>query len=229
MLNILKRREKLYFSILFLLLGIFTITLGQGPVIIGNVIITSGDPLSIPYLSLILLFGGTFLLISQGKPLEAILVPTGPAGKIDEQRALAGAKLYQQNPGSLVIISGALSGKFLGSQSDHIYRTLRRAGVPRGQIEIERKSKDTLENVRYTCKILNREGIQAVYVATDKDHARRIGMLFQEAKDEGLIPEGLKVKTHSRGIDKAYSSAKAQIAYVKDYLRSVKSGRLKGL
>lgn len=228
MLGFLRKKEKLFLAISFLVLGLFSSFLWNNPAITGNTISVSSSV--IPYISLIFLFASLFLFISQRKNLEAIMIPTGPSKKIDEQRALAGVRAYEQNPDRLVIISGILNnGKFLGSQSSEIYKVLRKAGVPRGQIEIEGKSKDTLETVRYTSEILNKEKIQRLYVATDLDHARRISMLFQRAKYEGLIPENLRVRPYSRGIDKAYSKVKSQVAYGKDFLKSVRTGRIRGL
>lgn len=230
MINFLKRKEKLFFASLFLLFAVLFLTSSFETKFLGAVIGVSDLTASLSYLPLTFLLLGILILLNLEKNLEAIIVPTGPDGKIDRQRALAGAEVYQKNPESLVVISGFLNdGRFLGSQSSEIYRTLRRAGVPRGKIEIEGNSRDTLENVRYSSEIILREGIRKVTVATDKDHARRIGMLFQTAKDEGLVPESLEVKNYSKGIDKAYSQVKAIASYQKDFVRSVKSGKIKGV
>ncbi|GEM_PF-6167013 len=228
MFKLLRRKEKLSLGILSLIMSLFLFLWGNNATFLGASIgIKNFTP--IPYVSLVIFAVGFFLIMTRQKSLEAIMVPTGSGGKIDEQRALVGAKVYHEHPDSLVIISGIVKGKFLGSQSAGIYKTLRRAGVPRGHIEIEGKSKDTLENVRCASKILTDEGVQRLYVATDKDHARRIGMLFQTAKSEGLVPESLKVRPYSKGIDKAYSPANAQAHYAKDLLLSVKTGKPKGL
>ena len=127
--------------------------------------------------------------------LEAIVVPTGPTYEIGIQRAVAGTKGYLHNDAfGIVFISGSFEGKrFLGSQVDKIYRTLRKGGVPKNDIFLESRSTNTMENVLYACDEINSLGVQKVHVFTDPHHASRFLMLFERAKDKGYVSNNLIV------------------------------------
>jgi hypothetical protein len=102
----------------------------------------------------IILFLILFILISRRK-LDAIMIPIGPSYEIDRERASAAAKRYAHGKGAdYLIISGALGeGKTLKeSKRADIYQTLRSYGIKAGDIRIEGKSKNSLENLLYSLK-----------------------------------------------------------------------------
>lgn len=158
--------------------------------------------------------------------LEALVVPTGPTYELGIQRAVAGAKEYlQKDSFGVVFISGSFEGeKFLGSQVDKIYRTLRRDGVPRKDILLESSSTNTMENVLYACDKINNLGIDNVHVFTDSLHASRFLMLFERAKNEGYVSKDLMVDSFSDGIEDSYGRIKSSIAYFKDWVLPMKKG-----
>ena len=231
-----RRKEKAFFGKFFLIFGMLAFLFGASTTLTGNFIGANGffdGNISFTIIGIVFLFVSFLILVSKENVLEMIVVPTGPSGEIEKQRAEGGARLYHARPNSRVIISGYLNGitpgTFRGSQSHQIYKTLRRNGVPRGDIDIEGKSHDTLENVRYVSKILKDENIPHATVVTDRDHARRMSMLFRKAKEEGIAPKDLEIETYSKGIEKAYGPLKAEFSYLKDSARRVKDGKISAL
>ncbi len=158
--------------------------------------------------------------------LEALVVPTGPTYELGIQRAVAGAKEYlQKDSFGVVFISGSFEGeRFLGSQVDKIYRTLRKEGVPKKDILLESSSTNTMENVLYVCEEINNLGVERVNIFTDTLHASRFLMLFERAKNEGYVSNDLIVDSFSDGIENSYGSLKSKIAYFKDWVFPMKKG-----
>ncbi len=215
---------------LLLILGIGLIIFSMEPGITGGAI---GVPETGIY-NVPMFLAGLFLIPfsinfrSGDDSLEAIVVPTGPTEEIDKERAKGGAKSYldhehKDHHHDVVIVSGEFNkGRFFGSQSNKIYRALRRSGVPREDIILESHSGNTIENVLYTCEILEDKGIHEVTVVTDKGHASRFKMLFERAKKEGYAPRDLVVHTFSEGLSSSYSSIKSMLAYAKDKFSSLR-------
>ena len=157
------------------------------------------------------------VILTSGKSLEGVIVPTGSSYEADKERARGGIKKYEEDKSRLVIISGTVDGgKFIGSQPMKIYKEMRKGGVPKENFIFESKSHNTRENVLYTCEKLKEKGIDEVIVVTDKPHAKRFEMLFNKAKKEGYAPKNLEVKTYSEGLKPSYGPIKAGLAYLKD-------------
>lgn len=152
--------------------------------------------------------------------LETILVPTGPSHEADRQRAETGIKKYKEDETSRqVMISGKYNDGmcFLKSQPIQIYRTLRKAGIPREKIIMESESNSTQENVLYVCEKIREKGINSLLIATDKPHAKRFKMLFEKAKKRGYAPKELEIRTYSEGMDASYGKGRALASYLRDY------------
>lgn len=130
-----------------------------------------------------------------GKKLEAILVPTG-THEADRERAKKGAKYYHEHEDREpeVLVSGSHDVQpFLSSQPGHIYKYLRKGKVPREDIIFEPYSKNTAENVVYSCDVIRKEGIKRIDVVSNPSHLWRFRYLFDKAKDEGLIDKDVKI------------------------------------
>lgn len=158
------------------------------------------------------------------KKLEALVVPTGPSKKIDEQRATAGARSFIEKEAGLdvypyIIITGIYNnGVLRGSQTEKIQEVLNYYGIPNSSIIHENKSRDTRENVIYTGKILRKELTNLAELNTDKWHAARMAMLFQKAIQSYYAPQGLKLTKNTTGIDRAYPLQKEIISYFRDLI-----------
>lgn len=138
------------------------------------------------------------ILFLSGKKLEAILVPTG-SNEADRERARRGAEYYlaHREDDPEVLISGSVDGKygrdFLTSQPGHIYKYMRRGKVPKGEFLFEPESKNTAENVVYSCDVVKKKGIRKLDVVSNPSHLWRFKFLFKKARDEGLIGEDVEI------------------------------------
>ncbi len=156
----------------------------------------------------IVLFLIFFVLISRRK-LDAIIIPTGPSHEIDRERASVAAKRYAHGKGvDYLIISGELGDKGLKkSQRVDIYRTLREYGVKAGDIRIEDKSKNSLENLLYSLKKVKKKGVKRVGIASSPSHLDRFKDIFDAAKKQGLIDKNFrlyKIRTKESIKDRVY-------------------------
>lgn len=156
---------------------------------------SSFDFLNIVGITFLMLF---FISFMAGKKLETILVPTG-SHKADKERASEGAEYYEEhnNENFSILISGSVDGKFgkrfISSQPGHIYKYMRRKKVPRDSFLFEPKSKNTAENVVYSCKKIKEKGIKKVDVVSNPSHLWRFKFLFDKAKEEGLIDKDVEI------------------------------------
>ena len=142
----------------------------------------------------IVLFIVFFLLVSR-KKLDAIIIPTGPSYEVGRERASVAAKRYAHGKGAdYLIISGELGDKELKeSQRADIYRTLRSYGIKAGDIRIEGKSENSLENLLYSLKKVKKKGIKRVGIASSPSHLDRFRDIFDAAKKQGLIDKGFRL------------------------------------
>ena len=219
-----KRFVKIKF--LFLVLGLVIFLFGLRFSITGAIIGGVFDSMIFSLAGLFIMIAAFLSLVKRGS-LEAILIPTGPSDEIGEERAVVGAEQYKrhkdrENHRDVVIVTGEYNGKggrFFGSQSDRIYRELRRSGVPKKSIILEGESEDSMDNVLYTCDEIRKRGdINEITIVSDNLHARRIEMLFGRAKDKGYVSKDLKIHTYSKGLKNSYNIPKAIVAYIKDFI-----------
>lgn len=75
---------------------------------------------------------------------------------------------------------------------------MRKEGILLEIFKFEGLSKNTLENVFYSCYVLVQEKTESAIVVTDREHARRFTMLFNRAKKEGYMPNQFNFDTFQR-------------------------------
>lgn len=127
--------------------------------------------------------------------LEVVLVPTGDDQKADMQRANKGARFYRYYSNRFILVSGSTDGKcFLSSQPGHIYKCMRKKGVPRSKFLFESKSRNTVENVIYSCKLMKEKGIEGVSVVSNPLHLLRFYLIFNKAKKDKYVDKDLRVR-----------------------------------
>lgn len=101
-------------------------------------------------------------------------------------RLVYAAALYQAAKAPLVVASG-------GGQPDSrpeaemMQEALAIMGVPRGQMLLERASRDTHDNARFTAVLLQPKGIRKILLVTSAFHMRRARDLF--------VAQGFEVET----------------------------------
>jgi uncharacterized SAM-binding protein YcdF (DUF218 family) len=86
-----------------------------------------------------------------------------------------------------VIVSGGRVFKNKGAEAPVVRRFLVDLGVPEQEIITEERSRDTIENARYTSKICDRQGYSRVLLVTSGSHMKRTLLAFRKAGME-VIP-----------------------------------------
>jgi len=122
-------------------------------------------------------------------PADAIVVlgaGLGPGGTLTpvlEERIAAAAALHRAGAGRHVVVTGGITQGAPRAEADALAEALRAAGVP--DVLVERESRTTAENARYTARILEPLGARTVWLVTQPFHGRRAALLFRR---EGLEP-----------------------------------------
>jgi uncharacterized SAM-binding protein YcdF (DUF218 family) len=122
-------------------------------------------------------------------PLDAIVVLGAPlrrGGRLSpilEERVAAAAALYHAGGGRHVVATGGLANGAPRAEADAIAEALAAAGVP--DVLVERASRTTDENARFTARLLAPLGVRTVWLVTQPFHGRRAAHLFRRA---GLDP-----------------------------------------
>ena len=185
-----------FLSALFLLIAIVGFLFSEQFSFTGNFIKEEFSQIGFWGIFTIFSFVMFLVVFVFSKKLEAILVPTG-SHQADRERAGKGVKYYHEHDDRepQVLISGSHDVKpFLNSQPGHIYKYMRKGGVKRKDILFEPYSKNTAENVFYSCDIIRKEKIKKVDVVSDPSHLWRFKFLFNKACDEGLIGKDVKIE-----------------------------------
>jgi uncharacterized SAM-binding protein YcdF (DUF218 family) len=127
------------------------------------------------------------------------------------------AAYLNANKNTLVIASG---GKGPGediSESECIKSELMKKGIQESRILLEDKSTDTYENIRFSKKLIPKNGTKGI-VVTNTFHLYRSVMI---AKDHKLDIHGLPAKTPASAILKSYT--REYLAITKYYFKSLLS------
>ena len=145
------------------------------------------------FLGLVLLVISMILLTSNTKKsLEAIIVPTG-VKKANIKRGKKAGENYNVYKRQYFIISGAPEEPLKKSGRASIYRELRKYGIKPLQMNIEGKSRDSLENVIYSLKKL-RKNTKKISFVSSPWHVKKFKYIIEKAKQEGYVPKDLEVE-----------------------------------
>jgi uncharacterized SAM-binding protein YcdF (DUF218 family) len=116
----------------------------------------------------------------------------------DMQARLVTAVRLQRTLRLPVIISGGAVHEYRTAEAPVVRRFLLDLGVPKDQVIIEDKSRDTLENARYTAKICADRGFRHPLLVTSAYHMRRSVKAFASQGMNVLpIPAQFQVGPHS--------------------------------
>lgn len=121
------------------------------------------------------------------RAFDAIVVlgaPLGPRGTITAplaERARAAAALYRAGGAPLIIATGGVTHGASRAEADAIADEIVREGVPETSVVVERESKTTLENARFTAALFPalRDAPIRVWIVTQPFHGRRARRLFR--------------------------------------------------
>lgn len=150
----------------------------------------------VPHIGIFLLFV-SLLFLTTRQSLDAILIPIGPSLRVDKERAHRAIEDYQQRKlkPKLIMISGRLEreGGARTSQRYRIYSELRGYGIKPSEIKIEGESENTLENVLFSLKKIEKLGARDIGIASNPSHLDRIEEIIKQGKKEGIINSNLHV------------------------------------
>jgi uncharacterized SAM-binding protein YcdF (DUF218 family) len=110
--------------------------------------------------------------------LGARLRPDGAPGPALARRIAHALALNARTAPALVVASGGPAGA-APTEAAVIAAALRAAGVPAAAILEEDRSRDTVENARFTAALLRARGIGRVVIVSDRRHLPRAVLAFR--------------------------------------------------
>jgi len=135
-------------------------------------------PLSVeqtPDADVIVVLGGGL-----GLPIPPRLHPDlGPSA----DRLLHGFRLYRAGKAPRILLTGGNVFPEPGLESESVYarELLETWGVPASAVELETESRNTIENARYSARILKKRGWDDVLLVTSATHMHRALLAFRSA------------------------------------------------
>ena len=147
---------------------------------------------SFPFLfGLVLFFISVFLFLHKVS-LDAVIIPTAPSKEIVKRRAERASR--ERSNQMVYVISGAKEkGSLKETQRYEIYRELRRHGIKPEEIILEKKSRNTIENLMDSLELLKKKGARKIGISSNPSHLDRFETILHEAKKEGLIDKEIKI------------------------------------
>ncbi len=117
-------------------------------------------------------------IVVLGAPLRGDRVTPVLRERID-----AAAELWHRGGAPIVVASGGITAGSTIAEGDAIAEGLRARGVD--DVIVERRSRTTAENARYSAELLRERGASRVWIVTQPFHGRRAARLFRAV---GLEP-----------------------------------------
>ncbi|MEW6213735.1 MAG: YdcF family protein [Nitrospirota bacterium] len=122
---------------------------------------------------IILLGGGVY---DRAPDLSGIGAPSG-----DMLERFATAIRLQKRLNIPIIVSGGSAFKNKKPEAPIVKRFLIDLGVPANKVIVEDKSRDTIENAKYTVKICKKSGYKKPLLVTSANHMKRSLLSFEKA------------------------------------------------
>ena len=189
-------RYKIELASFFLIASAVFLLIFFKPTMTGGVIGVNSE-ISYFYLISIGFFLASVLIFATRQTLDAIMVPTGPSYKIDQERANKAVKEGKGKKDQIYLISGRIDKDEKESAKDSqvygIYKRLREYGIKPVNIKIEGRSKNTLENVLFSLEKLKKMGAKDVGIASNPAHLDRFEYFIKKAKEKGIIGKDFRI------------------------------------
>ena len=123
------------------------------------------------------------------RPADAVVVlgslvyPGGRLSRLLDERVVAGVELWRQGGAPILCMSGGSPNGCV--EADAMARRARELGVPDAALRLERESRNTGENARFSARMLLAEGCRTVWIVSQPFHLFRARFLFRKY---GLTP-----------------------------------------
>ncbi len=184
-------RNKLSKGIFFLALSFLFLLVSFSPRLSGGTIGVNTH-ISLSFIISIIFFFLAILVFVARQTLDAIMIPTGTF-EADKRRTERAYEEGKEEKGQIYLISGRIDKPIKTSQVYAIYKQLRSHDIRLGNIIIEGKSANTLENVLFSLEKLKKRGAHDVGIASNPIHLDRFEYVIKKAKEEGIIDKDFRV------------------------------------
>jgi uncharacterized SAM-binding protein YcdF (DUF218 family) len=112
-------------------------------------------------------------------------------------------KLYKQGKAKKIIFTGGFKTRKDLSEAKYMAKLAIRAGVPKKDIILEKKSNYTIDNAKYSSEIMKKKGFGSAIIVTSPTHMPRTKLIFrtvmrgknlffEKSKNHLNLPETLK-------------------------------------
>jgi len=182
-------RHKFGLGFLSLIISIISLAFSFNPTLTGNVIGTNVNTSYFYFISLVF-FILSILIFTSRKTLDAIIIPGGQEKQERTERAV---KEYLGGGANILLISGRIDKPIKTSEIYSTYKRLRSYGIKPGEMVVEGKSANTLENVLFSLEKLKKRGAHDVGIASNPTHLDRFEYVIKKAKEEGIVDKDFRV------------------------------------
>ena len=136
-------------------------------------LVSEFDVIKIPEGDVIILLGGG------AEDMVPDISGVGRPTERSQVRIVAAVRLYERLKLPIIVSGGIVSAQKI-SESEIMKRFLVELGVPENKITIEDKSRDTLENAKFTRDVAARSGYKKPILVTSASHMKRSLMSFEK-------------------------------------------------
>jgi uncharacterized SAM-binding protein YcdF (DUF218 family) len=136
------------------------------------------------------IIGTGFYLSPQDKLVKADAIVVISGGETD-LRVKEGVKLFQEDWAPLIIMSGAArdAGE---SNAEAMKRLAVKLGIPTDKVLVEKESRNTFDNAKFTRDILTNNNVKSIILVTSPYHQRRASLTFNR-----YLGDSVKIINHS--------------------------------
>jgi len=126
--------------------------------------------------------------------LDAILIPCSNEEHLTRKRAKRAVKAHTKYPNALIVASGGNTpglNPAYSSEAHIAYEELRKAGIKPGNMRMETRSKDSIDNIRLSLKKI--PGAKKIGIVSNRHQIERLERIIAKGKEEGAILNDLQV------------------------------------
>lgn len=115
-----------------------------------------------------------------------------------------GIDIYERNSESKLLMTGGFAPHFNKTKiplSEHMKKYVVESGVPERDVLVEKEAFNTIQNMEFCKKVVDKEGVKEIVIVTSDYHLRRTEMIAQHIFGDGYSIELVGVKTPQSGLE----------------------------